>query len=148
MTRGRRISICCVIAISSLALLCVGCGKKGDPRYPDNSYPVKVEDLAISFDGEKAILEWSIPGRWDRAGYARIFRSALKAQGSSCPNCPRIYAILDYLPLRDVRSTEKGIFRYVDRNIREGFLYSYRLVICSSSGRCGEQSNTADKEIP
>lgn len=148
MMRGRRISISCIIAISSLALLCAGCGKKGDPQYPEHRYPVKVEDLAVSSDAGKTILKWTIPGQWDRAGYARIFRSALKINGGKCPECPRIYTVLEYLPLRDARSEEEQVFRYVDHTIRPGFFYSYRLVVCPSSGICGERSNTADIEIP
>ena len=144
---GRRISIYCIVAISSLALLCVGCGKKGDPRYPEQRYPVKVEDLAVFSDGGKIILKWTIPGEWDRGGYARIFRSALKTNGGQCPDCPRIYTVLAYLPLRDTRS-EGETFTYVDPHVRPGFFYSYRLVVCTSSGNCGERSNTAAIEIP
>ena len=136
-----------ISAILFMALLCAGCGKKADPRYPDYDYPAKVTDLAVSVDEGKAVLEWGIPGQWERTGYVRIFRSALKTDGGGCPGCPRIYAILEYLRLRDVRSKEGEKFRYVDRNIREGFSYSYRVVICNPSGTCGDQSNTADIEV-
>lgn len=137
-----------ISAILFMALLCAGCGKKADPRYPHASYPEKVSDLAVSVDGGKAILEWGIPGEWDRAGEARIFRSALQKGGSDCPNCPRIYAIVKYLPLRDARAEEGERFRYVDTTIRRGFSYSYRVVICTSSDICGEESNTVEIDIP
>ena len=148
MIKGNKVSIFLVIAVFSLVLLCAGCGKKADPRYPHDSYPEKVSDLTVSIDEGRAVLEWGIPGQWDRAGSVRIFRSALKVDGSDCPGCPRIYAVVEYLPLRDVRSKEKGKFRYVDRNIRRGFSYSYRLVICSSSGMCGEESKTVEIVVP
>ncbi|MDO9514492.1 MAG: hypothetical protein Q7J01_00130 [Syntrophales bacterium] len=148
MTKRSRLWMVFGVATVSLALLCAGCGKKADPRYPHNSYPEKVTNLEVSIDGGSAVLDWGAPGEWDRAGHVRIFRSALKTNGSDCPTCPRIYAILEYLPLRDVRSKGEGRFRYVDRNIRRGFLYSYRLVICTSSGRCGEESNTEEITVP
>ncbi|TFG91941.1 MAG: hypothetical protein E4H15_04800 [Syntrophobacterales bacterium] len=148
MTKRNRLWMVFGIAAFSLVLLCTGCGKKGDPRYPHDSYPEKVSNLEVSIDGEGAALEWSVPGQWDRAGHVRIFRSALKVEGSDCLNCPRIYAIVEYLPLRNARSKEEGRFRYVDRNIRKGFSYSYRLVICNSSGTCGEESNTVEMAIP
>ena len=147
MMRGKRISIYCIMVICFLALLCAGCGKKGDPRYPKHRYPVKVDDLAVSSDAGTIVLKWTIPGQWDRGGYARIFRSALKTNGEKCPECPRIYTVLEYLPLRDTRSEEET-FTYVDPHVRPGFFYAYRVVICTSSGNCGERSNTAAIEIP
>lgn len=146
MMRGNKISISVVIAVCSLALLCAGCGKKADPRYPRDDYPEKVSDLAVSVDGGKAVLQWG--GRWDRTGSVRVFRSALKVDGSGCPTCPRVYSVVERRALRDARATEKGRFRYVDEKIRGGFSYSYRVVICTSSGRCGEESNTAETTIP
>jgi len=148
MIKGNKISISFVIAVFSLALLCSGCGKKADPRYPDDSYPEKVSGLEVSIDGGSAVLEWGIPGQWDHAGHVRIFRSALKTDGRECPTCPRVYAVVEYLPLRDVRSNKGEGFRYVDGNIRRGFSYSYRVVICTSSGICGEESNIAEITIP
>ncbi len=149
MIKGNKVSISFLIAVFSLALLCAGCGKKADPRYPLDSYPEKVSGLEVSIDGGRAVLGWGIPGQWDRVGHVRIFRSALKTDGGDCPNCPRIYAVVEYLPLRDARSKgEEGRFSYVDRNIRRGFSYAYRVVICTSSGTCGEESNTAEIAIP
>ncbi|MDD5724200.1 MAG: hypothetical protein PHY29_10760 [Syntrophales bacterium] len=148
MIKRNRLWIVFGAATFSLALLCSGCGKKADPRYPRDSYPEKVSNLEVSINGGRTVLEWGIPGQWDRAGQVRIFRSALKVDGGDCPNCPRIYAAVEYLPLRDARSKEAGRFRYVDKNIRRGLSYSYRLVICTSSGICGEESNTAEIDIP
>ncbi len=138
----------CGAAAVSLALISAGCGKKADPRYRPDTLPEKISNLTVSVDDGKAILEWKIPAQRDRTGYFRVFRSALKADGGNCPGCPRIYAILDYLPLRGARSREEGNFRYVDGTIRGGFIYSYRLVLCTSSDTCGEQSNTAEVVIP
>ncbi|MBW2675040.1 MAG: hypothetical protein JRD89_16785 [Deltaproteobacteria bacterium] len=148
MIKKNRLWIIFGVATVSLVLLFAGCGKKADPRYPDDSYPEETSNLEVSVDGERAVLEWGITGRWDRAGHVRIFRSALKTDGRECPTCPRVYAILEYLPLRDARSKKEGRFRYVDENIKKGFSYSYRLVICTSSGICGEKSNTAEITIP
>jgi len=144
MIKRNRLWIVFGVAAFSLALLCAGCGKKADPRYPDVGYPGEVSDLKVSIDDGKAVLEWSVPGEWGRTGHVRIFRSALKTNGADCPNCPRVYAIVEYLPLGDLPLSEKGRFRYLDRNIRKGFSYSYRVVICSSSGMCGGESNTAE----
>lgn len=148
MIKRKRWWIICGAALLSLALVSTGCGKKADPRYRPDTLPGKISNLTVSVDDGKAILEWSIPDQRERAPYVRIFRSALKRSGGDCPGCPRIYAILDYLPLRDALSTEEGKCRYVDGTIRRGFIYSYRLVLCTSSDTCGEQSNTAEVVIP
>jgi hypothetical protein len=85
MIKGNKISISFAIALFSLALLCAGCGKKADPRYPHDSYPEKISNLEVSIDGGMAVLRWGISGQWDRGGDVRIFRSALKTDGSDSP---------------------------------------------------------------
>lgn len=148
MIKGNKVAISFVLAVFSLALLCAGCGKKADPRYPIDSYPGKVSDLAVSIEEGKAVLQWGVPVQRDRAGQVRVSRSALKTDGSDCPTCPRVYAVVDRLPLRDARAAEEGRFRYVDGKIREGFSYSYRVAVCTPSGVCGEESNTAEITVP
>jgi hypothetical protein len=132
-----------------LSIFCSGCGKKADPRYLHVNYPAEVSDLKVSIDKEgRTVLEWSVPKERGYAGKVRILKSALKKDGSNCPDCPRIYVIVGHFPLRDLRLDEKGRFVYLDRNIRKGFFYSYRVVICDSHGMCGEESNTAQIAIP
>ncbi|MEA1971509.1 MAG: hypothetical protein U9N37_07840 [Thermodesulfobacteriota bacterium] len=132
-----------------LSIFCSGCGKKADPRYPYVDYPGEVSDLKASIDKEgRVVLEWGVPGEIGHAWHVKILKSALKTDGTDCPDCPRIYVIAGYLPLRDLRLDEKRRFMYLDRNIRRGFLYSYRVVICNSSGMRGGESNTAQIEIP
>ena len=149
MMRKNELWAILIMAAFFLAIFCVGCGKKADPRYPHVDYPGEVSDLEVSIDTKgRTVLRWSIPGERGYAGHVRILKSALKADNNSCPDCPRIYAIAGYLPLRDLRLDEKGRFIYLDRNIRRGFLYSYRIVICDSPDMCGEESNAAQIEIP
>ncbi|MBW2558053.1 MAG: hypothetical protein JRD69_04345 [Deltaproteobacteria bacterium] len=138
-----------IIAAFFLSIFCAGCGKKADPRYLHVNYPEPVSDLDVSIDKDgRAVLKWCIPGEPGHAGHVKILKSALKADDSSCPDCPRIYAIAGDLSLRDLRLDEKGQFVYLDRNIRRGFFYSYRVVICDSSGMCGGESNTSRIEMP
>jgi len=147
MKRDKLLAILVVVAFF-LTIFCLGCGKKADPRYLHVNYPGEVSDLDVSIDKDGAALKWSIPGERGCAGYVRILKSALKTDDSYCPNCPRIYVIAGEFPLRDLRMDEKGRFVYLDRNTRSGFLYSYRVVLCDSSGMCGGQSNAAQVEIP
>ncbi len=128
-------------------LLFAGCGKKADPRYSLEVYPDKVSNLMVSAESDRIILKWDMPNDWDRSAQVRVLRSALKLGGIECKNCPRIYALLQSIPLRDARSKEAGKFFYVDRNIREGFSYSYRVVICTYSGVCGEESNASEISV-
>jgi len=148
MMRRNELWTTLIITVSFLTIFCVGCGKKADPRYLHLNYPEAVSDLDVSIDKDGAALEWSIPEERGHAGHVRILKSVLKTDDNNCPDCPRIYIIAGYLPLRDLRLDEKGEFVYLDRNIRRGFLYSYKIVICDSPGICGEESNTADIEIP
>ena len=144
MMKRNRLWVTLIIVVSFLAILCIGCGKKADPRYLHANYPGEVSDLNVSVDKEGGtVLEWSVPGKRGHAEHVKILKSTLKTDGSYCPDCPRIYVIAGYLPLRDLSLDEKGRFVYLDRNIRRGFLYSYRVVICNSSGMCGGESNTA-----
>jgi len=137
-----------IVAVSFLTILSTGCGKKADPRYLHVNYPEAVSDLDVSIDKDGAVLKWSIPGERGRAEHVRILKSALKVNGDNCLNCPRIYAIAEYLPLRDLKLDDEGRFVYLDRNIRSGFSYSYRVVICDSSDMCGDESNTARLDSP
>ncbi|MBN2539232.1 MAG: hypothetical protein JXB09_04215 [Deltaproteobacteria bacterium] len=133
-----------MLLVFSLSIISTGCGKKADPRYPDVDYPGEVSDLKVFIDTkDRAVLEWSVPKELGYAGHVRILKSALKTESDDCPDCPRIYAIVGYLPLDDLKQGAKGRFVYLDRNIRRGFLYSYRVILCNSSGMCGEQSNMA-----
>ncbi|MCD6486916.1 MAG: hypothetical protein J7K35_06295 [Syntrophobacterales bacterium] len=137
-----------IITVFSLAVFCSGCGKKADPRYLNINYPEPVSDLDVSIDKDGIVLKWSIPGERVYAGHVRILKSALRTDDDNCPDCPRIYVIAGDLPLRDLRRDEKRKFIYLDRSIRRGFSYAYRIMICDSSDMCGEESNTARVEIP
>ncbi|HOO91390.1 MAG TPA: hypothetical protein PLA74_11260 [Syntrophales bacterium] len=144
MNRGLQWTIL-MLAVFYFSVFSVGCGKKADPRYPDMYYPGEVSDLTVSIDTEdRAVLKWSASQEHGDGWNVKILKSALKTESDDCPGCPRIFVIAAYLPLDDLNKDEKGRFVYLDRNIRRGFLYSYRIVLCNSSGMCGGESNTAN----
>jgi len=145
--RKNRVWTTLIISVSLAVIFCAGCGKKADPRFPSARCPGTVTDLDVSVVEGGAALKWSVPGGHGE-GYAMILKSALKSEDNNCPTCPRIYTIAGYVQLRDLKMDEEKRFIYLDRNIRRGFHYCYRIVICDSSDVCGERSNTAQIEIP
>ncbi len=146
--RMYRVRTILIISVSFIVIFCAGCGKKADPHYSSPDYPGPVSDLDVSVVKDGAALKWSVPAQYGDRGYVKILKSALKSGDNRCPHCPRIYTIAGYIQLRDLKMDEKKRFIYLDRNIRKGFHYSYRVVICDSRDDCGEKSNPAQMEIP
>lgn len=52
-----------LMVVLTLALLCQGCGKTGDPMPPDVAMSERVADLAVRPEKEGALLNWSITGK-------------------------------------------------------------------------------------
>ena len=135
-------------AIFFTAVCCAGCGKKADPCYPFTDYPEAVSNLEVSLDKENVVLKWNIPEDLDYKGHVRILKSVVEPDDDVCPDCPHTYVVAGHIPLRDSRRDDQKKFVYLDRDIKSGFSYFYRVVICDSQDRCGEESNTVWIGIP
>lgn len=129
-----------------LAVVIYGCGKKADPVPPETATRKAVSDLKGMITEGGITLRWSIPEPGiDVAGF-KIYRSELKIDGNDCPGCPREYSIIADIPCRNgklVREGEKKL-SYLDTDVKIGYLYSYKVATCTSSGYCSSPSNAAE----
>lgn len=134
-----------VFILCAIAVLLLGaCGRKAPP-VPSSFVMPKISDLQARVAGGTAVLTWTAPdSKIDVAG-TRVMKSALQVPGD-CPGCPRTYEVLADLLPGDIKF-ENGLAKFVDYNIKSGFLYSYKLVLCDSSGQCGEESNIAEARL-
>lgn len=141
-----RINIILIGVIFLFALNSAGCGKKGDPVYPGVVYPETVLNLTISMKEQVIELNWNVSDEDNRIKRIRILKSETKLDGDFCSDCPRNYSILTELSPKDpvVLRKADGGFCYRDSHIRKGFLYSYKVLVCTSSDVCSGESNRAE----
>lgn len=139
-------SIILVAVIFSLVFYIAGCGKKGDPVYPEVVYPAAVSDLTVSLEGKGIELSWNAPDKVSKIKLIKILKSEIRLDNNFCPTCPRNYSLITELSLKDpmISKRDDGGFGYRDNRIRKGFLYSYRVLLCTSSSVCSEESSRAE----
>jgi hypothetical protein len=139
-----------------LAVACIfiagflqACGKKGDPLTPRLVSPPAVTDLKASQIQGTVHLLWTMPDEKTDIVRIKLVRSVLETAGDECPGCPRKYEPLDDVNPRDSKIVREGGQRtgYVDAGVQAGRLYTYKIVLCGSSGNCGGESNAADIKI-
>ena len=132
-------------AVIFLFLLAAGCGEKGDPIPPRLILPPPVADLAAIPVPGGIRLSWTMPGPEFGIGKIRILRSELLVAGESCPGCPREFILIaEPSPgdLQKVRGSTRSY--YLDDRVKGGMLYTYKVVLCDTSGYCGPESNMAE----
>lgn len=129
-----------------LAALIAGCGKRGDPVPPKITAPKAVSDLKGMIVEGGIVLGWNMPeNSIDAAGF-KIYRSELEIGGNGCPGCPREYSLIADLSCRDPKLVSDGEKKigYLDTDVKIGWLYSYKIVACNSSGYCSGESNIVE----
>ena len=144
MKRGNWWYSFAIIAIFLLPVLFYGCGKKGDPLPYHVVLPKAISDLEAQRSERGIVLRWSAEGDADIAGF-KIIRSEVGEVSRSCPGCPQEYILLADLSLPDQKLTKEGngTFSYIDSAIEPGRFYTYRVIVCNTSGGCSEASNIA-----
>ena len=136
----------------TLFLLCVstaGCGKKGDPLPPQAKPLAVVASLVIDRSKEGVNLRWSLTNAGANISSFKLFRSQILAD-QDCPGCPRNYQLLETINIGDagLQRQGKNEFLYSDRSAVDGRQYSYKVVGCDRTGRCGEPSPEAGTILP
>jgi hypothetical protein len=141
MLKRRRMLCGVLVLLLFIALLCTGCGKKGNPIPPKMIIPPALADLTADSVTEGIRLGWSVSEAKGRIDHFRIVRSDVDAD-QACPGCPQDYKPFATLKVTDPnlrREGEKG-FRYIDTAVAAGRFYSYRISACDFKGHCGEPS--------
>lgn len=128
----------------ALLLICAGCGLKGDPIPPKIKLPAAIADLSVSSSREGILLTWSLDPL-EKIGTFQLLRSDPVLGDEACPGCPQNHRPLRTIPVADtgLRSERERKFSYVDWDVRAGYFYSYRIVMCDRTGLCGAASNEA-----
>lgn len=140
-----RKSLVAVFILGALAVVFfAACGRKAPPVPPHFVIP-RISDLQARVTGSDMVLTWTAPDQKTDVARTRILKSVLQVP-EDCPGCPRSFDVLADLVPGDVKR-ENELAKFVDYNIKSGFLYSYKLVLCDSSGQCGEESNMAEARI-
>lgn len=142
--------VLCVSLAFFLGLSLEGCGRKGDPIPPGMVPLPAVEDLKISAGAGGGIqLSWTMPKEETDISRIRILRSDLEIAGEECPGCPRQYGILAELSLRNARLQRAGAqgVRYIDDDVKRGWLYTYKIVLCDFFGSCGRDSRPVELKV-
>ncbi len=130
---GAFVLLCAVL----LASLLSACGLKADPRPSLRKDPGPVLDLAISTLSDGLLLQWRPPA--EEVVKIRIFRSETSPE--VCPTCPKEYRLLTELRRDPDQPEEGGPARYIDRDVRPGMRYAYRLTACNEADRCSGESD-------
>lgn len=132
-----------LLAIFLVAALAASCGKKGDPVPPQWTRPLAVGGLTAAASTAGIGLAWSVAGDREQAASFRLLRSETADGSRACPGCPQAYRPYLAIPVGGEGlqpQGEKG-WRFLDRGVRPGSYYAYRVAACDKSGICGEPSN-------
>ena len=114
-----------------VAMVGMGCGKKGDPRAPELATPKTIANLTARSGPSGIILTWSRPTEYvdgtalkDLASFV-IFR---KEVSQNCPDCPVPYRQLTTVNVEDRgKFAQQKQYRYDDQEVRPRAIYRYRV---------------------
>ena len=141
----RRISL-----FISFFVLWTGCGRKGPPVSFDRIVPKATTDLEASVREGRVILEWSLPKEntdgsklVDLLGF-KVLKGSF--EGEECKGCPeRLVPIAEIV----LASGEHYLIKddrvfWVDKGLRAGRTYGYRVLAFNRRGHFSEESNRVE----
>jgi hypothetical protein len=133
--------------IIALFTLLMGCGFKGNPVphpvIPDKNPVIKsMEALSVA---ETVVLKWNFHDEKGYIKYIAIERSEVGSPGNECKNCPRTFAEIGRISVKEGISAdkEKMVLSFTDIKVVKGKIYNYRLMLCTGEGTC-TQAATAE----
>ena len=151
--KGMTYNYCCrsiiirILIIVAFSIFLSGCGKKAPPKPPRQEKPPVVDDLSYSLDGDKLKLTWTIPEvkRKVKSGLGGfyVFRSKKSVSESDCKNCPKIFKRVADISLENMGNSGKDSIKYAEA-LEKGYRYIYKVVVYTTNGVMGEDSNVVD----
>lgn len=136
-----------ILIIVAFSIFLSGCGKKAPPKPPRQEKPPVVDDLSYSLDGNKLKLTWTIPEvkRKVKSGLGGfyVFRSKKSVSESDCKDCPKIFKRVADISLEHMRNSGKDSIKYAEV-LEKGYRYIYKVVVYTTNGVMGEDSNVVD----
>jgi hypothetical protein len=119
-----------------------GCGFKSNPiPYPVDARPV-IKNMEALIIGETVVLKWNFQDRNGLINYIGIERSELGTVGNECKNCPRTYARIGQINVKEGKPADKEqkVLSFTDSKAEKGKTYNYRLMLCEENRNCSEAS--------
>lgn len=133
----------------SIFLLWVACGRKGPPISLDRIVPEIIADLQASVRKGRVILQWSVPREntdesdlVDLAGF-KVLRGYLDEE---CPGCPDRLEVIAEIGLVSGENhwVEANRVFWVDKGLRPGKRYLYRVLAMNRRGHFSQESNRVE----
>jgi hypothetical protein len=141
-------SLVCRLPLAILILLLLagglGCGLKSNPIPPSRHAPDLVGDVHAVATREGILLSWQFSA--DKTEDCRVIIARSSLEGT-CPSCPVEYESIADVALTDIVTGHKPMSaEFMDRSIRKGQCYTYRIRLCRAGGLCGEWSNGTENQ--
>ncbi len=140
---GRHASVLCILLLSTL--LVAGCGRKGLPRAPELTVPAAITDLTARVEAGGIRLGWSRPRvtldgqKFNDLMAFVVFRKSIRAD---CPECRTAYSERTVINVEDEGRFFKELeYEFMDRRLRSGTVYRYRVLARLSDGSASRPSN-------
>jgi hypothetical protein len=135
-----------------LAILAAGCGVKGALVPPDVLVPKAIKDLQGTVKEGTFELTWSVPKanvnpKASLTGSTTVdlvqFRVLRREETGGCPECPGKFKVRAELDLRTPKGyvLEKDTATWVDKDLKEGVIYMYRVIGVNHWGYPSDPSN-------
>ncbi len=119
------------LALLTLFLSPVSCGRKRSPVPPGTLRPERIKDLSYTITAKGVILSWSVPVRnhdgspLTRVKEFRLYKADVPIDGG-CLECPPRYGEPVKIKL-DSRPKPGQKIQYEDTTLKEGFYYIYQV---------------------
>jgi hypothetical protein len=129
-----------------LAILAGGCGVKTSLVPPDVLVAKAIKDLQGTVKEETFELTWSVP-KTNANGSTPVdlvtFRVLRREETGGCPECPGEFKKRAELDLKDPKGylLEKNTATWVDKDLKDGVIYMYKVVSINHWGYSSAPSN-------
>jgi len=145
-----------LLGVVILAVMMVGCGRKGRPVPKDAMVPRAVVNLqAKKLDGA-ITLSWGEPKKdlrgkklKDLAGY-KVLKKVVKPGSNDCIDCPAGFAVAVVLdkdhPVNFKEEDDRIVWS--DKDLQKSGTYVYRIVPFNANGYDGTISNYVSVKMP
>jgi hypothetical protein len=134
-----------LVVVIVVAICMLGCGKKDDPLPPDIKFPGSANNLRVERTNFGTRVSWQMPESETSLKSVKIQRSDVETLRNDCPGCPRNYVMIgDYLVNDPILVKDGTSLSYADTNVRSGWLYTYRIVLCNRAGHCSDPSDPSE----
>ncbi len=134
-----------VVWVSAALTVFLGCGKKAPPLPPHLDPVPPVSDLSHNLEGSRVMLTWTIPDKVKQGAFGEgmsiLFRAKTRLTDELCPDCPLAFQRIAEVPILRTDGEAKPSY---EEEVRQGFRYTYKVMLHMESGRGSESSNLVE----